>query len=213
MPTKTEKPKNGRAGRKNGAVVDADACLACKAKKGKEHKDGCPNGECPRCHKSYAVGHEDDCVNHPRNRPGLNGSTGGPIETDDGEPAIVKKGTTPHEPPKRRSKPYPRIKVLPNALEALQQSYDNGDFSGDKQQQEKCEFESVIDGESDRCPHVVVSKKTITDTCPTCERKKKENVIRLCLGHAINVLGGGAPHRLQTEMNLHGDGHDEGDGD
>jgi hypothetical protein len=95
---------------------------------------------------------------------------------------------------------FPPITLIAGALDALQESFNAGDFSGDKQRQDDCEFEEPVDGDSMRCPNVAVIKKVLKNHCDACNRDRKETKLKLCLPHAINVWGGGSPHFLQTKM-------------
>ena len=97
---------------------------------------------------------------------------------------------------------YPLIKLLSGAWEALQQQFDDGAFSGDVQKQQKCEFEFTKNGKPYQCAHVVAVEKKITEECTLCHHKHKERIAGYCIGHAINVFGGNAPAKLQTEMDL-----------
>jgi len=177
-----------------------------------KHKGDCPNAQCDECGRMISVGHDVKCSKHLV----LDGKTGGVLETEvDGKKAKVKLGTRPPDPDdddeddeeprgkgdgKRRA--FFPIVLLDGALEALQQSYDAGDFSGEKQRQDQCDFEDVADGAPALCAHVAVVKKVVKQHCDACDRDQKSTVAKLCLGHAVNVWGGNAPSRLQMEMDL-----------
>ena len=98
--------------------------------------------------------------------------------------------------------PFPPIELIDGALDALQESVNNGDFSGAKQKQDQCEFEATVDGDAVRCPNIVVMKKVVKGHCDACDRDKKTVILKLCIPHAVNVWGGNQPSRLQTEMDF-----------
>lgn len=171
--------------------VKKTKCNDCGMAGGK-HKSLCPRFECTTCHLIGGK-HAIKCAQHPDNQPIV--------------PAAPKNDAARSEAAKRGSQApaglYFPVDIIEGALEAFQKSINDGDFSGDIQKMTVCEYEEPgAEGGVVKCTNFAMIKKRVKRECPTCERSQKKTLNDLCVGHAINVHGGGHPHHLQTSMDL-----------
>lgn len=121
------------------------------------------------------------------------------------EPSDTVNGVTAkidHSKPKgvkieRVDRTFPPISLVEGALEALQRSFDKGDFSGEKQLKETCDYEDTNYG---ACTHIATFVKVIKTKCESCGHSHKEVVEKRCIGHGINTWGANEPSRLQTSL-------------
>jgi hypothetical protein len=141
------------------------------------------------------IGHLIDCSKHPNHRPKERTAAAAAAPAR-AEAAARKTESAP-------AGTFFPVDLLDGALDALQRSFNDGDFAGDTQKQHQCEYEQP-DGHGGvvKCSNIAALKKVVTNHCEACERNRKETKLRLCIPHAINVWGGNAPARLQTEMDL-----------
>lgn len=199
MPTKP-KPATKRAYGGRAPASKPAKCAECGS--AGKHKTDCPNYACPECKgMPNTTGHAASCSKFAS----ANGKLS-PAKrkrgTVDGKDAVIdhthRELAKADAPQKKRG--FPKIAVINGALEALQSQIDDGDFSGDQQQKNLCQFEYVEDGADMVCGHVSVLPKVVKKICPTCKHAHKETIERFCLGHSIAVWGGGDTSRLQMEL-------------
>ena len=98
-----------------------------------------------------------------------------------------------------------KVKVAQTDLDAFVRLINEGFFAGETQNQVQCEFQQPgAEGGIVRCSNVAppAMVKKVVAHCPTCDRDQKKSVLKLCVGHAILVWGGGHPSSAQTEMEL-----------
>ena len=98
-----------------------------------------------------------------------------------------------------------KVKVAQTDLDAFVRLINEGFFAGETQNQVQCEFEQPgTEGGIVRCSNIAppAMVKKVVAHCPTCDRDQKKSVLKLCVGHAILVWGGGHPSSAQTEMEL-----------
>ena len=98
-----------------------------------------------------------------------------------------------------------KVKVAQTDLDAFVRLINEGFFAGETQNQVQCEFQQPgAEGGIVRCSNVAppAMVKKVVAHCPTCDRDQKKSVLRLCVGHACIVWGGGHPSSAQTEMEL-----------
>lgn len=118
--------------------------------------------------------------------------------TVDGAAAKIKHDRKPKgEKIERVDRTFPPIALVPGALEALQRSFDKGDFSGEKQLKETCDYEDTVHGV---CTHIATFVKVIKTKCEACGHSHKEVTEKRCIGHGINTWGANEPSRLQTSL-------------
>jgi hypothetical protein len=158
---------------------------------GAKHKVTCPDYRCDHCGRT-ANTHDTECPNHRENQAEKG------VKAARAEAAARKTERAPVGT-------FFSVKVDRSEIDALQKIINEGFFSGDSQRQNVCEYEEPGDaGGVTQCSNIAPPGMTqvVKNHCPTCQRDKRESVLRLCVLHAAKCWGGGSPHHLQTAMDL-----------
>ncbi len=174
-------------------TIKKTKCFGCGKVRG--HVPGCKFIPCAKCNVAGEMGHLPDCPLNP---------SPGEAPQEDKTRFRVDDFEDDDDGDGGEQPEFPPIVLIEGALDALQESLNSGDFAGDKQRQDQCEFETIVDGEKVQCPNIAAMKKIVKNHCPTCDRDKKQKLLALCIPHAINVWGGNAPSKVQMSLDLQG---------